>query len=64
MARTGHGVQHAIDVARRGTTAAGTHAGAIPFPDHFQVFKIVDVDFIGGRIAGMGKVIAEGVPLD
>src|SRR5690606_9276012 len=61
---TGNGVQHAIDVARRGAAARRTETGAIPDPGFLQVTEVPGIDLVGWRIASVVSIAAKAGPFD
>lgn len=63
-AGSGHGIHATVDIAWRGAATLCLKAGTIPGPGHFQLIEVVGAYLIGGRVAGMSKVITERRPFD
>ena len=61
-ARTGYGVQNAVNITWRGSATCCAEAGAIPGPRFLDVLEIVWRDLIRWRIARVGLITAQVVP--
>ena len=59
---SGNGIQLAVDVARRRTSAGSIETGAVPDPRFLEVLKVLEVDLVGGRVTGMFGVATEISP--
>src|SRR5690606_5348480 len=59
-----HGVQHAIDVARRGAAARRAETGAIPYPGFLQIAEVVSIDLVSRRVASVVSIAAKAGPFD